>query len=533
MAFDINVAQSNLRNLGYADDSDEMKALLGFGQMVASGGDQPKPLSPTQAIVATLGAGAQAGLARLGGANHTQAVTEAAGPLNRLMKVNDDAFSRNQQITQALAELAVKDRFSQIGQARTDARNKAAADQFDSIYGTKPSAAPVVKPAPSITPASKGLIPSQASPAAPAAAPGVAPAPEIAPDTQQTAVPGIVTNATPADASPGMPAPAAQGDSGPAPSPSPAVGAGAPAQAASGSPADQMLATLKTPQAKRAFQLSIATIRQQIATGNLKDGATLDNAYKAATDIDRQTLAQDPAYQASLTEAKTEGEQRGKQKADQEKATKTAAGVGEIMDTLEALGHDPDVSGAIGPIESNSWIQAGKGAFGAKSYNVGQQINSAKSQLQLIMTRLLMSGQGNISEGERSIVNDAIGKLESSATPEAYLDNVRFLRELMSGVFNQSIPSQFNAPSSQKDRVQRALDDARKITEQDASNQADAKPDVAETPAAPYVPKENDTATNPKTGEKLVRKGDKWVPLPFTPMGAVPNGGSKFTPLGG
>ncbi len=277
-----------------------------------------------------------------------------------------------------------------------------------------------------------------------------------------------------------------------------------------------MMADLKTPQAKKAFQLSIASITQQMATGNLKDGATIDNAYKTATDIDRQTMATDPAYKATMAEAEAEGTQRGKQKADQEKANKTVNGIGEIMDTLETLGHDQNVDGAIGPTEGKDWVQGFKGTlpsfFGAgPSYDLHQKIDSAQKNLQLIMTRLMMSGQGNISEGERSIVNEAIGNLSASSTPEAYLDNVRYLRELMGGIFDQDVPSQYNEPSSMKGARSKLMDAERAKTDHPAA--ADGSTPAPTDKAQVSARAGPATATIPTTGEKFELRNGAWVSL--------------------
>lgn len=507
MAFDPAKAKGHLKTLGYDEDSQEMNALLGFANLINEGGEQPPKMSFGDGAIATLGAGAIAGLSRLGGADHNSAVTQAMNPIQSLMKANQNAFSRGQEIQAELAKLAVGDRFSMLKDDRLRSRNREAADDFRrSIYGdpvanSRTVSAPI---------ATRGALPPQAaSTAAPEMIPGVdAPNPATEPPGAVGGSPGISVE-PPVDPTGAVAMPS---------SGVPEVEAMAPEAAAAPqvSQFNQMMSSLRTPQARRHFQLAIDSISQQMASGNMKDGATLDAAYKAATDIDRQTIESTPEYQAEVAQKKKEGEERGKTEAEKAKAGENSRKVGEIMDALETIGSDSNVSGAIGPLEGQGWVQSIKGVLPgtSKSYDLNQKIRSATRNLELLVTRLTMQGQGQISEGERMIVRDAIGNLELSADAASYTDNVRYLRELVSGIFGREIPSKFGVESSMKERARLAIERARS-----ESAAEDEKAPVTNRDA-PTSLREGVTAVDQATGKKLVWKGGKWQDVKFNPRGA-------------
>lgn len=154
--------------------------------------------------------------------------------------------------------------------------------------------------------------------------------------------------------------------------------------------------------------------------------------------------------------------------------------------------------GAIGPTEGKDWVQNIKGTLGfGKSYDINQKIKSAQKNLQLIMTRLMMSGQGNISEGERQIVNEAIGALETSVDQKSFLDNVRYTRELMGGIFGMDVPSKYSVPSSMQDRVANALTQAQEVNKQNADNTASDGTKLYR-PENAQVPRDESRRFNPR-----------------------------------
>ena len=75
--FDINAARQHMRNLGLDDSSPEMKALLSFAEITQP--PKPQEMSWGVAIPQALLAAGQAGFARIGGADHNSAVSQALG----------------------------------------------------------------------------------------------------------------------------------------------------------------------------------------------------------------------------------------------------------------------------------------------------------------------------------------------------------------------------------------------------------------------------------------------------------------------
>jgi len=397
MPFDLNKAQEHLRNIGFDTESPEMKMLTNFAELT-------KPEAAYQPGWGDVGlqavlAGGTAGLARLGGADHNSAVSQALGGVDRLAITNAKAKEAMQRWGDSNAELMLKVGMDQMARNRSLANAQMLYGGGDGPAGSlhSPDDTGVeVAPAPSGSDAS---VPSPGD---------IRPAPSA---------PGATSSVPPTA---GTQPPAAPGGT---PAPSSAINK----YQIEGNP---RIATLRT-QLDRAMQMNAQGLIDDKVVDNIR--GRLDQEIKLA-EVQKSAAQNDPHLAAEIERAKL----NAKANVEREQNARTTGIQSKgIVNMLQDLWNLPDQIGAdkfdgyIGSIDAaNPWGL--RDMFGsAEGGRIRDKILGDVQAISVGMKKFVRgAGEGTWTDADQLGLERAIGDLIKSP-------NTAIFRERLSDVHNR------------------------------------------------------------------------------------------------
>jgi len=149
----------------------------------------------------------------------------------------------------------------------------------------------------------------------------------------------------------------------------------------------------------------------------------------------------------------------------------------QAISLIDNIKNDPALSKAIGPI-------AGRlPAMGGEQANVVAKIDQLRGQAFLQAWQALKGAGARITNTESMKATDAIGRLQRTQSPEGFNQALSDLRDVIVGVRTR------------------------------AGVMAGGEPTPPPAPQATAPSQGTVTATNPQTGQRLMLKGNQWVPM--------------------
>lgn len=132
-------------------------------------------------------------------------------------------------------------------------------------------------------------------------------------------------------------------------------------------------------------------------------------------------------------------------KADVKSAQSAKAGqqILDLTDQMAALAGAPGsperktFEDTIGPLQGTSWYQGAKGFINSKAETpiMYGKIQQDLGTIKLLATRAYLSGEGQVTENERHMVADAVGRVESAPSADAALEAMNNLKQIVNQVF--------------------------------------------------------------------------------------------------
>ena len=253
---------------------------------------------------------------------------------------------------------------------------------------------------------------------------------------------------------------------------------------------------------------------------------------KVGTDltVDMETGTVNPLAGAPQARGQLEyGGQTGKNQSDLEYAnpTKKAGKLGDLEAEAQAT-YNKNAALASkmgGPLEeaegilnqrkaSGSWAGAGWGKLKSSGFGVSDEQTQADSELRLLGDTLagnVPRFEGPQSDADRKYYISMAGSLGDNTIPiDDRLANVKRMKNMRDRAgtpdWNPNNPPPLPGQNpNQFDELNKALNEVKAP--------AVAEGDFVQPNANPNLPKEGQTATNRKTGKKIIFRNGQWVPL--------------------
>lgn len=435
-AFDPQKATDYLRNLGYSDDSAEMKALTSYAQFAA-----PKPEAPVdygKAAIGALSAGAIAGLSRWGGADHNQAVAAGVAPVDRLMTLNRQTADKQREFAEKFGGAAFEARMKQISDEK---RRKQLGDIMrpGGSLPVAPGGAPGAVTAP-IEPVERGPI-YDAAPV-PSAGPG-GPGSSLQPPSPSAQPPPLPNFAGSMPAPSASVSPVSVPEASPGPTPgAPGAGPTSPASPARSLSKYQIDETALDPLPYTEQQISAASLVDDKAADNMRqinDQTIKQNDQRIKLSEQQRAAAQnDPELAYEIETRKKQAGADVERQTAQRTTSRESAGV---FNTLERLYNLPDniedFDSYVGAFDSANPLGI-RDILNPGSVPIRNKIAGDTQAIAVAMKKFVrQAGEGGWSDSDQAGLERMVGNLTSASNSEDFRTIVADIRERISSAFTE------------------------------------------------------------------------------------------------